>query len=67
MELFPIGPRRPSFPMKVQYLIWAFTIGVTLLAAIVDFRTHRIPNWLTVPAFFLGLGLRTAISGLGRG
>src|SRR3984893_1427807 len=49
--------------MKVQYLIWASTIGVTLLAAIVDFRTHRIPNWLTVPAFFLGLGLRTAISG----
>jgi prepilin peptidase CpaA len=49
--------------MKVQYLIWAFTIGATLLAAIVDFRTHRIPNWLTVPAFLLGLGLRTAISG----
>src|SRR5208282_6239117 len=49
--------------MKVQYLIWAFTVGVTLIAAIVDFRTHRIPNWLTVPAFFLGLGLRTAISG----
>jgi prepilin peptidase CpaA len=49
--------------MKVQYLIWAFAIGVTLLAAIVDFRTHRIPNWLTVPAFLLGLGLRTAISG----
>ena len=49
--------------MKVQYLIWAFTIGVTLFAAIVDFRTHRIPNWLTVPAFFLGPGLRTAISG----
>jgi prepilin peptidase CpaA len=49
--------------MKVQYLIWALTIGVTLLAAIVDFRTHRIPNWLTVPAFLLGLGLRTAISG----
>ena len=49
--------------MKVQYLIWAFTIGVTLFAAIVDFRTHRIPNWLTVPAFLLGLGLRTAISG----
>jgi prepilin peptidase CpaA len=49
--------------MKVQYLIWAFTISVTLVAAIVDFRTHRIPNWLTVPAFFLGLALRTAISG----
>jgi prepilin peptidase CpaA len=49
--------------MRVQYTIWALTIAVTLVAAVVDFRTHRIPNWLTVPAFFVGLGLRTAISG----
>src|SRR5450755_1769164 len=49
--------------MRVQEAIWVFTIGVTLIAAFVDFRTHRIPNWLTVPALFLGLGLRTAISG----
>jgi prepilin peptidase CpaA len=49
--------------MKVQETIWAFTIGVTLVAALVDFRTHKIPNWLTVPAFFVGLALRTAISG----
>jgi prepilin peptidase CpaA len=49
--------------MKVQYIIWAFTIGVTVVAAFVDFRTQQIPNWLTVPAFFLGLAVRTAISG----
>jgi prepilin peptidase CpaA len=49
--------------MKAQYIIWVFTIGVTLVAAFVDFRTHRIPNWLTVPALFLGLGVRSAISG----
>jgi prepilin peptidase CpaA len=49
--------------MKLQYTIWAFTIGVTFIAGVVDFRTHRIPNWLTVPAFVIGLCLRTAISG----
>jgi len=27
--------------MKVQETIWAFTIGVTLIAAIVDFRTQK--------------------------
>ena len=63
MESILVASSKTHLPMKVQYLIWAFTIGVTLVAAIVDFRTHRIPNWLTVPAFFLGLGLRTAISG----
>src|SRR5450755_3734178 len=49
--------------MKVQETIWVFIIGVTLVAAFVDFRTHRIPNWLTVPAFFVGVALRTVISG----
>jgi prepilin peptidase CpaA len=49
--------------MKVQATIWAFTVGVTLLAAVVDFRTHKIPNWLTVSALLLGLTLRTALSG----
>jgi prepilin peptidase CpaA len=49
--------------MKVQYIVWTLTIGVTLVAAFVDFRTHKIPNWLTVPAFFLGLTVRTLISG----
>jgi len=49
--------------MRLQQTIWIFAIGVTLLAGWVDFRTRKIPNWLTVPAFFLGLGLRTAVSG----
>jgi prepilin peptidase CpaA len=49
--------------MKAQYTIWLLTIGVTLLAGWVDFRTRKIPNWLTVPAFFAGLVLRTALGG----
>jgi prepilin peptidase CpaA len=49
--------------MKAQATIWFFTIGVTLLAGWVDFRTRKIPNWLTVPAFIFGIGLRTVLGG----
>jgi prepilin peptidase CpaA len=49
--------------MRLQQTIWLFVVGVTLLAGWVDFRTHKIPNWLTVPAFILGLALRTVVSG----
>jgi prepilin peptidase CpaA len=49
--------------MKAQETVWILTIGVTLLAGWVDFRTRKIPNWLTVPAFFLGLTLRTVLAG----
>jgi prepilin peptidase CpaA len=49
--------------MNSQQVIWAVTIGVTLVAAFVDFRTRKIPNWLTVPTFVAGLTLRTALFG----
>ena len=49
--------------MTPQETIWMFTIGVTLLAAWVDFRTRKIPNWLTVSAFILGVGIRTVLGG----
>jgi prepilin peptidase CpaA len=49
--------------MKASEVIWIFTIGVTILAGWVDFRAQKIPNWLTVPALFLGLSLRTGLSG----
>ena len=34
---------------------WAVVAGVSLAAAVCDFRTRRIPNALTVPAFAAGL------------
>jgi len=49
--------------MKAQETIWVLAIVVTLVAAFVDFRTHRIPNWLTVLAFVAGVTLRTALLG----
>jgi len=51
-----------------QAIIWIY-VGVGLVAAITDFRTGKIYNWLTVPAFLLGLALSflyaTAWAGLG--
>src|SRR5580698_10784774 len=49
--------------MKAQEAIWAVAIGVTLVAAFVDYRSRKIPNWLTVPAFFAAVTLRTALFG----
>ena len=49
--------------MNALQAIWAVTIGVTLVAAFVDYRSRKIPNWLTVPAFVAALTLRTALFG----
>jgi prepilin peptidase CpaA len=49
--------------MKATQMIWALTILLTALAAFVDFRVSKIPNWLTVPAFVAGVTLRTALFG----
>jgi len=49
--------------MKGTQTIWAVTILLTALAAFVDFRSRKIPNWLTVPAFVAGLTLRTVLFG----
>jgi prepilin peptidase CpaA len=43
--------------------IWALTLALTLSAALLDWRSRRIPNWLTVPGFFLGVILHTALAG----
>jgi prepilin peptidase CpaA len=49
--------------MNALQAIWAVTIGITLVAAFIDYRSRKIPNWLTVPAFVAGLTLRTALLG----
>ena len=49
--------------MKGTQTIWAVTILLTALAAFVDFRSRKIPNWLTVPAFVAGVTLRTGLFG----
>jgi len=49
--------------MITQQTIWMFALGVTLLAGWVDFRTRKIPNWLTVPALLLGIGMHIVVAG----
>lgn len=43
----------------------AGTLALALTAAWTDFRTRRIPNWLTFPAFALGVALNSLFYGWG--
>jgi len=50
-------------------LPWIVVIGASLLAALVDLRCRRIPNWLTGPLFVAGLvwsGYWGGLGGLGE-
>jgi len=49
--------------MSATQIIWALALALALSAAWTDWRTRKIPNWLTVPALLLGLTLHTVIAG----
>jgi prepilin peptidase CpaA len=49
--------------MNAQQTIWMFALGVTLLAGWMDFRTRKVPNWLTVPALVLGVAMHIVAAG----
>ena len=42
-------------------LIWALTLAFTIWAGWLDWRTRRIPNWLTVSGLVAGFGVQTVI------
>lgn len=44
-------------------LVWGHALAVTFCAAWLDWRTRKIPNWLTVAGFTLGIGVRSIILG----
>src|SRR5215472_6822470 len=46
-----------------QFAVWAVALLVALWAGWLDWRFRRIPNWLTVSGFVLGLGINGVISG----
>src|SRR5215467_13249103 len=46
-----------------EELIWILTLALTLSAALLDWRSRRIPNWLTVPGLFSGVAVHAAIAG----
>ena len=49
----------------VLSLQWGAVIGASLLAAAIDFRTRRIPNWLTGSLFLAGIIWAGWSAGLG--
>ena len=49
--------------MNAAQLIWSLTLAMTILAALLDWRSRRIPNWLTVPGFVSGVTLHTVLNG----
>ncbi len=42
--------------------IIGLTVALALVAGVMDWRSRRIPNWLTVPGFFVGLIANTVFS-----
>jgi len=44
-------------------IVLAGAVLVALIAGVTDLRSRRIPNWLTVPGFVLGVTLNTIFGG----
>jgi prepilin peptidase CpaA len=44
-------------------MIWTLALVLTLFAGWLDWRYRRIPNWLTVPALFLGIMANSVLAG----
>jgi prepilin peptidase CpaA len=49
--------------MYATQIIWFLTLALTLSAALLDWRSRRIPNWLTVPGLLLGVAVHAMLSG----
>ena len=49
--------------MHAAQIIWTLTLALTLCAALLDWRSRRIPNWLTVPGLLSGVVANTVLKG----
>jgi prepilin peptidase CpaA len=49
--------------MHSAQIIWLLTLAMTLTGALLDWRSRRLPNWLTIPGLLLGVAVHTAIGG----
>jgi prepilin peptidase CpaA len=47
----------------IRHALWVLPALIAAIAAYTDFRWRRIPNWLTVPGFVLGI----AVNSIARG
>jgi prepilin peptidase CpaA len=55
--------QNPKRYVITQQTMWLLTLSVALVAGWVDFRTRKIPNWLTLPALVLGSVVHTVAAG----
>lgn len=46
-----------------EITIWVFALDYTFIAGWLDWRSRRIPNWLTVSGFVLGVALHLFLGG----
>jgi prepilin peptidase CpaA len=45
------------------HIIWISALALTCVAGVTDWRTRRIPNWLTVPALLAGIAINSILLG----
>jgi prepilin peptidase CpaA len=44
-------------------VVWGLAVALAAVAGYTDWRSRRIPNWLTVPGLLLGIAANTALGG----
>jgi prepilin peptidase CpaA len=49
--------------MDSRTTVWMLTLALTCVAAVWDWRSRRIPNWLTVPGVVAGITLHSVLQG----
>ena len=49
--------------MTGNHVLWTLAIALAITAGVTDWRSRRIPNWLTVPAAALGLATNIVFFG----
>ncbi len=47
----------------MTYTIWGLAIALGLISGWIDWRTRRLPNWLTVSGFVSGIMVNTVLFG----
>jgi prepilin peptidase CpaA len=50
--------------VRLKPVILAGAVVLAVIAGWTDWRSRRIPNWLTIPGLFAGAGLNLALSGV---
>ncbi len=49
--------------MHGAQIIWTLSLTLTISAALLDWRSRRIPNWLTVPSLLVGIAAHALLRG----